>query len=162
MNKQRSPKFLLSDNLMRLAKWLRILGYDAAIYRSINIDKMIYLANRERRVMVTRSKKIINRNQKFSRLFICNTNHLEQLQEMLSYIRLDEKTLFSHCTECNVALDEISREKVTELVPKTVLEEFYNFWICRRCGRIYWRGSHYHKMRDQLRKIFQKDRTENQ
>ena len=156
MNKPLSPKFLLEDNLIKLARWLRLLGYDAAVYRSTSLSSLIALAKKEKRVFLTRSKRIFKLKQKFPRYLIKNTSYKNQLYELKDYIKYDEEHLFSRCMNCNVSLHDIEKKKIKDLIPEAVFETFENYKICRRCGRIFWQGSHYHKMKLTLQKIFLK------
>jgi len=156
LDKPLSPKFLLEDNLIKLARWLRLLGYDATIHRSTNLSSLIALAIKEKRVFLTRSKRIFKLKQKFPRYLIKDTSYKNQLYELKDYIKLDKEHLFSRCMNCNVSLNDIEKKKIKDLVPEAVFEAFENFKICRRCGRIFWQGSHYHKMKLTLQKIFLK------
>ncbi len=156
MNKNLSPKFLLEDNLIRLAKWLRLLGYDAAVHSSTSLSSLISIANKEKRVFLTRSKKIFKLKQKFSRFLIKETLYINQLYELKNYIKIDDEHLFSRCTHCNVYFSDIERSKIKDLIPKAVFEAFEDYKICRRCGKIYWQETHYHIMKLTLEKIFLK------
>ncbi|MCK5027974.1 MAG: Mut7-C RNAse domain-containing protein [Candidatus Pacebacteria bacterium] len=147
------PKFLLTENLNRLAKWLRMLGYDAAIYKSISFHNMIRLAKKERRIILTRSNKQAKSNLKFSRILIKADNHLEQIKELKEVITFNEQYTFLRCLLCNKLLYGISREKVKDLVPEFIYENQTDFKVCRKCGKIYWHGTHYKAMLMELRKI---------
>ncbi len=149
------PKFLLTENLNRLAKWLRMLGYDAAIYKSISFHNMIRLAKKERRIILTRSAKQAKSNLKFSRILIKADKHLEQIKELKEIITFNEQYTFSRCLLCNKRLYGISREKVKDLVPEFIYEDHTDFKVCRKCGNIYWKGTHYKSMLAELKKILQ-------
>ncbi|NQV18886.1 MAG: Mut7-C RNAse domain-containing protein [Armatimonadetes bacterium] len=147
------PKFLLTENLNRLAKWLRMLGYDAAIYKSISFHNMIRLAKKERRIILTRSNKQAKSSLKFSRILIKTDNHLEQIKELKGVITFNEQYTFSRCLLCNKQLYGISREKVKDLVPEFIYENQTDFKVCKKCGKIYWQGTHYKSMMAELKKI---------
>ena len=146
-------KFLLDENLGKLAKWLRMLGYDVAIYRSISIEKKISLCNKERRVYLTRSNKIARRKESFSRMLIRTEKYDEQLLEMLPLLEFNNKMLSSRCLVCNDKLQEIQVEKIKDLVPEYVTDNFSDFKICRKCGKIFWNGSHYAAMKSKLKNL---------
>ena len=146
-------KFLLDENLGKLAKWLRMLGYDAAVYKSISLEKKIYLCNKERRVFLTRSNKIAKRKENFSRQLIRTEKYDKQLQEMQDLIELEDVVLFSRCLECNSKLRKVQVEKIEGLVPENVRYNFSDFKICRKCGKIYWNGSHYDAMKSKLKNL---------
>ena len=146
-------KFLLDGNLGRLAKWLRMLGYDVAVYKSISIEKKISLCTKERRIFLTRSNKIAKRKESFSRILIKAEKYDEQLQEISQLLELNSERLFSRCLKCNYRLQDILAEKIDGLVPESVMHNFSEFKICRKCGKIYWRGSHYDAMRSKLKNL---------
>lgn len=146
-------KFLLDENLGKLAKWLRMLGYDAAVYKSISIEKKISLCYKERRILLTRSKKIVKRGECFSRILIKAEKYDKQLQEMLPLLELNNDLLFTRCIECNNEMREIKIEKIDGLVPESVKYNFSEFKICRKCGKVYWRGSHYDAMKSKLKNL---------
>lgn len=147
------PKFLLDENLNRLAKWLRMLGYDAAVYKSINIHNKIRLVNRERRIYLTRDKTLAKKKEKFTRVLIKSEKHLEQLKEILDYISYNEEFVFTRCIDCNRILYDISKGKIKELIPPFVLENHSHFKVCRKCGKVFWMGTHYQEMKKELKNI---------
>lgn len=148
------PRFLLTENLNKLAKWLRILGYDAAVYKRISHQRQINLAIKERRVLLTRDKKTANSALKFQRLLIRENDPVKQLQEVMSLLKFEPEQLFSRCLNCNKLLREIEKEKIKTLLPEYVYENFREFKLCPRCGRIFWKGSHYMSMKQKLDELF--------
>ncbi|MCF7794205.1 MAG: Mut7-C RNAse domain-containing protein [Candidatus Cloacimonetes bacterium] len=151
---QLKPRFLLDENLNRLAKWLRMLGYDAAVYKRISVQKQINLAIKERRLILTRNRKTAKSALKFNRVLIAEDNHIKQLQEIIDMIRYDEDLIFSRCLDCNKLLFDIDKKKIEELVPEYVFKNFHEFKVCRRCGRIFWQGSHFDDMKNKLLQLF--------
>ena len=146
-------KFIVDENLGKLAKWLRMLGYDAVVYKSISIEKRLSLCVKERRIFLTRSAKIAKRKESFSRILIKSEKYDEQLQEISHLVELNNKKLFSRCLRCNYILQDIRAEKIDGLVPEHVKHNFSKFKICRKCGKIYWRGSHYDDMKSKLNNL---------
>lgn len=146
-------KFLLDENLGKLTKYLRMLGYDAVIYRSISIEKRISLCTKERRIFLTRSGRISKRKESFKRILIKSEKYDKQLQEISYLLELNNEKLFSRCLKCNNKLQVINAEKIVSLVPEKVKHNFSEFKICRKCGKIYWRGSHYNDMKSKLKNL---------
>ena len=146
-------KILLDENLGKLGKWLRMLGYDTAVYKSISIEKKVSLCVKERRIFLTRSSKIAKRKESFSRILIKSEKYDEQLQEISHLLELNNEKLFSRCLKCNYRLQDIHAEKINGLVPEKVKHNFSEFKICRKCGKIYWRGSHYEAMKCKLNNL---------
>ncbi len=145
------PTFLLEDHLGKLARWLRFMGYDAAMYRGASFTNLARLAVRERRILLTRSGKHAVSDWKFARRRIVSEDCAEQLREIKDLIGLDDEAVGTRCMECNRLLYPIDKEKVGSLVPKYVFETQERFLACRKCGRIYWRGTHWEKMLKTLR-----------
>ncbi len=149
----RKPKFLLDENLNRLAKWLRLLDYDAAVYKSISFHNAIRVANRERRIFLTRDRNLAGSNLIFSRRLIMSVDHRDQLKELNDIVTVKEEYLFSRCILCNKRLFNIPKKKIKELIPEFVYESFDEFKLCRKCGRIFWKGSHYKAMKEELKNL---------
>jgi uncharacterized protein with PIN domain len=147
-------KFLLDENLGKLAKWLRFLGYDAAIYKKISVNNKIRLANREKRIYLTRDKKTAKLKKKFSRILIKSENYKEQLKELKGHIEFDEAKLFTVCPHCNRKLKATTKEKVKKLIPEYIYQTHDEFMVCYFCGRVFWKGTHYQKILNTLKKIF--------
>ena len=155
MMKKNRIRFILDENLGKLAKWLRFLGYDAAIYKSISIDNKIRLANKERRVYLTRDKKIAKLKREFSRKLIVSQDYKKQLRELKDYIEFAEEYVFSQCPNCNIALKSIDKDKIKKLVPKFIYQTNNDFKVCYKCGRVFWKGSHYKEIISLLREILE-------
>jgi len=148
------PKFILTEDLGRLTKWLRMLGYDAEVYKSASFFTIIRLAKKERRIFITRSKKDLKSNQKISRVLIKSENYLEQLQEMKDYISFKDEHIFTRCLICNKSLFDISKKKIIDLIPEYIYQNHKDFKVCRKCGKIYWKGTHHKDMMNELRELF--------
>jgi len=157
MNKK--PKFLITENLNRVAKWLRILGYDAVIYKSISFDNMKRIAAKDRRIILTRDRKHLKYANANKIILIHSVNHLQQLEEIKNFLVFEKKHLFSRCINCNKYLYEISGNNIKEQIPEFVLEHYEKFMICRKCGKIYWQGTHFRDMIKTLESIFKSDRS---
>lgn len=144
----RETKFILDVHLGRLSKYLRMLGIDTEYDTEYDDITIIHRAAAEKRIILTRDK-ILLRNRKVTHgYWIRSTDPRSQIQEIIH--RFDLKSnikLFSRCLECNNLLDNISKESIIERLPLRT-REFYNvFRICKGCGRIYWEGSHYDRMK---------------
>ncbi len=150
---EKKKKFLLDENLYKLAKWLRMLGYDAIVPKSISIEKKISLCQKERRIFLTRSNKIVNKKDKFHRILIKTKKYNEQLQEIEEFIGFKESDLSSRCLMCNNRLQVVTAEKIESLIPENVEFNFSDYKICKKCGKIYWKGSHYTAMKSRLKNL---------
>jgi len=142
-------KILCDQMLGTLAKWLRILGFDTFYANnSITDNELLHIANKEKRIVISRDKELIIRGKKENLTTIeINTTDLdEQLQQVLKLILIDEQFVLSRCIICNTILKTIKRGLVQGKVPKKVFENNDEFWFCNMCNKYYWKGSHYEKI----------------
>ena len=137
-------KFLADRMLGKLAKELRMLGYDTIYYRGENAYPLIKLAREEDRVILTRNTKLIPKRPEDRIIRVMEDKPPLQLRELIQkkVISLNEKNLFSRCLLCNILLDEIPREEAEGKVPDFIFYQQKEFFRCPQCLRIYWQGSH--------------------
>jgi uncharacterized protein with PIN domain len=137
-------KFITDRNLGKLAKWLRMLGYDTVFY-SENIDREFLRAGaKEGRVVLTRRRDMARRNFSGRMVIIYHDRVYDQLQELREKASLEPnpRNFFSLCLECNQPLQTISKEKAAQKVPPYVFQTHDTFLTCPQCGKIYWPGTH--------------------
>ena len=148
-------KFLVDRMLGKLAKWLRMLGYDTLYYQGEDLHQLIHLARQEGRVILTRNTKLIPKRQEDRILRVREDDPTLQLRDLIlkGYISLDEK-LFSRCLLCNTLLDEIQKGEVEGKVPDFIFHQQKEFFRCPQCGRIYWKGSHQENMQKKVDELF--------
>jgi len=140
-----SPRsFILTKELGRLAKWLRILGFDTEYFKADNASSLIIQALRDERIILTRNQHLPQaRGLKI--IFIKNEKIKEQVAEILKTLEIhpDPQKMFSRCILCNTELVDIVKEKVKDKVPEYVFKTQENFITCPQCQRIYWQGTHW-------------------
>jgi len=146
-------KFLVDDTLRGLTKKLRMLGYDAVERGGASWWVTMALAKKEQRIILT----LIDTLRASPEVTIWvlkspDTNH--QVQEMLTKIpqNIPSPEPLSRCLVCNVLVTEMPTEEAHKLVPPLVASHQSSFFHCPNCHRIYWQGSHYHKMIDWMHK----------
>ena len=137
-------KFITDANLGKLAKWLRILGYDTVFYTGDADRNFLRKAESEGRVVLTR-RKDMERRQFSGQLVMIHSDQVQtQLREVMDKLHIlpDTDRLFSICLRCNELLMKVSREEVSGLVPDHVYAGHTEFHRCPRCKRIFWPGTH--------------------
>ena len=137
-------KLLLTKELGRLAKWLRILGFDAEYSKESNPASLIIQALREERAILSRNHRLpAARGLKI--IILKEEKIREQLREALKILAVEPsgQIMFKRCTICNVGLEPIAKEKVNGKVPEYVFKTQESFFICPKCNRIYWHGTHW-------------------
>ncbi len=141
------PRFIVDTMLGNVARWLRLLGYDTLYYRRIDDWKILRIAEQEGRIIVTRDRGLHNRARRKGLRSILLEQ--DEMHERLAYIalaagiRLYVDLDLSRCPVCNGELIKVSKELVRDKVPRRVYEKHEDFWLCKRCGKVYWMGSHW-------------------
>lgn len=148
-------KFLITVDAQKLAKWLRLLGYDTKVIKAVSLLNLIRIAQKEKRIIVSRSKDVLNHPLPFDRIYIHSNTLEEQLQEIKEFLKFSPAEIFTRCPEDNEVLKEVSKSEIIKLIPEKVAEQYDDFRICHRCGRVYWKGSHYEKILEELENIFE-------
>jgi uncharacterized protein with PIN domain len=142
---------LLADCMLgRLAKWLRLLGYDTAYENDATDHELARRARAEGRVLLTRDRELVNRRG-LETLLIQSEQLEEQVEEVQAALGPPPGPSLSRCSVCNVVLEDISPAEVVDQVPPYVLKTHTEFRHCPSCGRVYWSGSHVRAMDEQLK-----------
>ncbi|MEJ2232806.1 MAG: Mut7-C RNAse domain-containing protein [Syntrophobacterales bacterium] len=147
-------RFVADRMLGKLAKWLRVLGFDVVYLRQA-ADEEIVERLREGRIFLTRGRRAGPWRQP-GKVFVVHANEpKKQLREVVQGLRLDmiDGELFSRCLSCNCLLDTVNREEVRAEVPDYIYQTQSTFHRCSDCGKVFWSGSHSEKMRQQLEEI---------
>lgn len=147
--------FVADCMLGRLAKWLRILGFDVSYFSRAEDRDLVALARREGRVLLTRDTGLIERTAKRpDRLFIRSDDWEDQVIQVLDEFGLwDEVRPNTRCIACNLPLRPLSRERARNLVTPFVAEHAASFAICPGCQRVFWQGTHYGDMERKIAKL---------
>ncbi len=150
-------KFVIDVNVGRLAKWLRVMGYDALFDRDADDDLLLRIASEEDRILLTRDTYIMEHRVVASgevKAFLLTSDSVwEQLKCIVQSLELNDDNRFSRCIECNVPLHDVRKEDVKDMVPPFVYATQEEFMRCHRCSKIYWKGTHWQNMRYELSKV---------
>jgi uncharacterized protein with PIN domain len=143
----REPRFVLDVHLGRLARYMRLLGFDAAYRNDYSDGEIIGLSRGERRIILTRDRGILKHRAVTHGHWMRNTSPREQLEEVVRGFDLRARVRpFTRCMECNGELRAVGRDTVLEQIPPRVANVFQDFSRCAGCARVYWRGSHYEQL----------------
>jgi hypothetical protein len=136
-------KFILTPELGRLCRWLRILGYDAYYFRGRD-SSLLIKALQEHRIIVTRRRKLAEESA-VRKVIIHHDKLKDQLRELKENLGLDlsSNNLFSRCAECNAEVKRVEKEVVKNKVPEYVYQTQNEFYKCPKCKRIFWQGTHW-------------------
>ncbi len=150
-------KFIVDCMLGKLARWLKVLGFDVLFFSRVEDHELLAIAQKENRTLLTRDTALAQRAKGVRSLIVSSEKWKEQVHEVLDKYHLwGEVSAYTRCLECNVPLRVISRETAKNLVPPFVCEHAPRFSLCPRCGRVYWQGTHYKDMKDRIEEILEK------
>jgi len=144
-------RFVADVMVGKLARWLRVLGYDVVYSNKLEDGEILKIAAVEDRIVLTRDVSFAARCRPPLRvLFIEHNDWRSQLQQVVGAYGLANFKTLSRCIECNSALSAIDKEEVVERVPPYVYQTQEQFSICRSCDRIYWHGTHVEAIQKQI------------
>ncbi len=137
-------RFIADRNLGKLAKWLRILGYDTLYDRGSADRDFLRRAEEDGRIALTR-KRDLARLAGPGSLIVVKADRVEaQIGEVLTELKSepDPSRRMTRCLHCNAPLEEVPKASVEGLVPAYVYGVSNRFRRCPRCGKIFWPGTH--------------------
>ena len=151
-------KFIVDINVGKLAKWLRIIGYDTLLFNGDDDWRMVITALAEGRVIITKDTQLMKRgvitNGRLKALLITTDEPELQIQQVIESLNLDcHFKPFTICLECNQPLVERTKQEVKDQVPPYVLQTQNEYMECPACHRIYWKGTHWQAMTRKLEKF---------
>jgi hypothetical protein len=140
-------RFAVDRMLGRLARMLRLLGYDALYANNLTAVQLLAIGQSGERVILTRGETA----QRFPRLdnvvSLKSDYPPEQLREVVKQFGLDTASgLWTRCMLCNAPIDRVEKSAVEGLVDAKILRLYEEFCRCTGCGKVYWRGSHVDRM----------------
>jgi uncharacterized protein len=144
----RETRFLLDVHLGTLARLLAMFGFDARYARNVDDEELVHAARREHRILLSRDRGLFKRRIVTHGYAVRSLVPRAQLVEVLQRFDLrDQVRLFSRCMVCNAPLQPVGKESVAAEVPPVVAERYEVFSRCPVCGRVFWRGTHWEKMK---------------
>jgi len=141
--------------LGRLARWLRVLGWDTAYDPATHDPELVEWARNEHRILLTRDRPLLLELRPDQALFIVADRPLEQLRQVVTEAGLSAPgELFTRCLVCNAELRPATEAECASLVPLGARALPGPVRRCPGCGRLYWPGSHARRMRAALGRVF--------
>ena len=145
-------KFIADAMLGRLARWLRLMGFDTLYFADISDGELLRRALDEQRTILTRDTAFLKRKTGDC-VLIKSNDPFEQLDQVLKDLR-PETPGQMRCASCNGILAAVAhKDEVADSVPEYVYLNHNHFLRCGGCGNIYWEGSQYRRLRAKLEEI---------
>jgi len=143
--------------LGKLAKGLRMLGYDTVYFRAGDTHRLFHLARQDKRVILTRNSRLLPKRPEDRIILVKEDQPLQQLKDLIKdgFISVNEDGLLSRCLLCNTVLERTTSKEVEGKVPDFVFYQQKEFFSCPECHRIYWPGSHHENMREKVKELFE-------
>ena len=139
-----APRFIADSNVGRLARWLRILGYDVTYDAFIPDAELVRQALAEDRIILTRDNGVILRKAVRHYVFVLHDAIEDQLRQVLQERALqpDPRRFWTRCPMDNAPIHPVPKADVAGRVPPFTFASHDDFSECPHWRRIYWRGSH--------------------
>jgi uncharacterized protein with PIN domain len=156
MNRLPVRNFVADSTLGRLAKWLRLMGFDTALDDRTPAPHRLIRLGADNRLILTRSSRVYHQLVDSSVLLIESEQPQVQILQIICelHIRREEVRPFTRCAACNAALRILPKADAAGLVPEYILGHQQRFHQCPRCRRIYWSGSHRRRWSDMMDQWF--------
>ncbi len=143
----RQTRFILDVHLGKLARYMRLLGFDVLYRNDYEDHAIVRIATAGERTILTRDKGLLKHDAVDRGYWVRATEPEIQVREILHAFQLEKAARpFSRCLECNTLVRHLPNAHAMGRVPPGVAERHEEFSECRECGRVYWRGSHFDRM----------------
>ncbi len=151
MDEEQPPRFVIDGMLGSLARWLRLLGYDADYDNRRDDAELVRLARAENRVLLTRDRELAARRG-VQAVWVVSQVLDEQLAQITAAFPRVAGSGPARCPICNTALVQTAPEELAGRLPAYVLRKHHDFRRCPGCDRVYWPGSHWQNMQARLQR----------
>jgi uncharacterized protein with PIN domain len=143
------PRFLADAMVGKLARWLRILGYDTAYDVRWDDNELARMSRAQGRILLTRDVELSQR-QGLRALLVHSQLLEEQLAQVVAECDLALDNPFTRCPNCNAPLEEAGRFEAQGSVPPYILSTQADYRFCPECDQFYWPGTHWQRMRRRI------------
>jgi uncharacterized protein with PIN domain len=143
----REPRFVVDVHLGRLARLLRLVGFDTRWAPDLDDDRLATIGQAEHRVVLTRDRGLLKRRQVTHGLFVRSDRPFDQVVDVLRRLHLSGRlTPFTRCLHCGGELETVPKSAVLDRLQPLTRQHYDEFRRCRVCDRVYWRGSHHERL----------------
>jgi len=141
-------RFIADAHLGGLAHLLRMIGFDTLYENDLRDEDIEWLAGAQQRIVLTRDRELLKRRGISHGCYVHALRPEQQLREIFDRLDLASAARpFTRCLSCNCALHPVEKEQIAPLLPRGVRERYQRFSLCEGCGRVFWEGTHWRRMR---------------
>ena len=157
----RRTRFIADAQLGGLAKYLRMLGFDTLYENRYTDAQVARISANEQRIVLTRDRALLMHKLISHGCYVRGTRPIQQLEEIVSRLDLYRAIKpLSRCLRCNRELEPVAKEVIRDRLPPGGAPFYRRFWICHQCDRIYWEGSHWHRMEQVIGDLMRRSNSE--
>jgi hypothetical protein len=150
----RRVRFVADVHLGKLARLLRLLGFDTVYERTLGDREIIEISVCEKRIILTRDRGLLKNSAVQHGYCVRSERPIQQAREVYRRFELESGLKpFHRCLVCNGRLVSVAKEDVQDRLPKITAEHFGEFFRCDRCGKVYWKGSHFDRLKMSVQAI---------
>ena len=150
----RHTAFVADVHLRRLARMLRLLGFDVGYLEDADDETLIEISLRERRILLTRDRALLRHGRLTHGAWIRSVHPIDQAIEVVRRFDLAEQARpFSRCTACNGHLHPVDRDSVLDRIPPKTAAWLDKYDACDTCGKLYWQGTHHGRLSSIVERI---------
>jgi uncharacterized protein len=140
-------RFVVDINLGKLAKYLRLLGFDAVSDGDLDDGDLAEISAEQNRILLTKDRNLLKRSIIVHGYYVREVSPRDQLVEVVRRFELGETIdPFARCMECNGVVEDVAKSEIEDQLEPLTREHFDEFRRCSGCGRLFWRGSHFDKL----------------
>lgn len=153
-NPLRVTRFIADAHLGKLARQLRMLGFDTLFSGTLPDEKIIQVSGEEKRIILTRDRELLKSDKVDHGYYVRATVSDDQLTEVIDKFDLTHQFKpFTRCLVCNGLLEDFPKAEKPSELPEELVNRHEEFFRCSACGKVYWEGSHYRRMTEKINKL---------
>ncbi len=140
------PCFVLDVHLGKLARLLRLLGFDTLYQNNFTDKQIVRIAKEQERIVLTRDIGLLKHKSIQWGYWLRSQQPVAQAKEIVQRFSLENNIHpFSRCLSCNGLIQPVHKQDILDQLPPNTVIYFHEFYQCRDCKKLYWKGSHYER-----------------
>jgi len=149
-------RFIVDVNLGKLARHLRLLGFDAMSDGDLDDADLAEISATDNRILLTKDRNLLKRSIVVHGYFVREVHPHDQLIEVVRRFALGDSILpFARCIECNGVIESVDKDEIIDLLEPLTKRHYEEFRRCTECDRIFWKGSHHQRLESIVASVLQ-------